>query len=97
LKEAELGRKINKKSGKLAMHYRCAKCKGEHTAKDVQVDHIEPVVNTATGFVSWDVYINRMFCEKHNLQVLCTICHKLKTKEEKDESSKQKRVTRRKR
>ncbi len=87
LKEAELGRKTNKKSGKLAMHYRCACCKDEYTAKDVQVDHMEPVVNPTTGFVSWDVYIDRMFCEKSNLQVLCTTCHKVKTKEEKNEST----------
>lgn len=87
LKDAELGRKTNKKTGKLAMHYKCASCHNEYTSKDVQVDHIEPVVNPATGFVSWDVYISRMFCEKHNLQVLCTTCHKVKTKEEKNDSN----------
>ena len=86
LKEAAVGKKINKKTGKLAMHFMCAVCRKEHTSKDVQVDHIEPVVNPTTGFVSWDVYIDRMFCEKGNLQVLCTSCHKAKTKEEKDES-----------
>jgi len=82
LKKAELGRKTNKKTGKLAMHYLCGMCNEEHTAKDVQVDHIQPVVDPATGFVSWDLYIDRLFCEKDNLQVLCTKCHKLKTKEE---------------
>lgn len=92
LKAAELGKKTNKKSGKMAMHYKCAMCEKEYTSKDVQVDHIEPVVNPTTGFVSWDVYIDRMFCEKHNLQVLCTSCHKTKTKEEKDESKRVSRV-----
>ena len=86
LKAAELGRKINKKSGKLAMHYTCAVCKLEHVAKDVQVDHIEPVVDPAVGFLSWDVYIDRMFCNSGNLQVLCMVCHQLKTKEEKNVS-----------
>jgi 5-methylcytosine-specific restriction endonuclease McrA len=87
LKSAEVGRIVNKKTGKLAMHYICAGCNVPHPSKDVQVDHIEPVVNPTTGFVSWDVYIDRMFCEKSNLQVLCTTCHRVKTKEEKDEST----------
>ncbi len=82
LKKAELGRKTNKKTGKLAMHFLCYNCKEEYTAKDVQVDHVNPVVDPATGFVSWDLYIDRLFCEQTNLQVLCTKCHKLKTKEE---------------
>jgi cytochrome c553 len=86
LKEAELGRKTNKKSGKLAMHYRCACCHNEYTSKDVQVDHVEPVVNPTTGFVSWDVYIDRMFCNSVNLQVLCKTCHNTKTAKEKDDA-----------
>jgi 5-methylcytosine-specific restriction endonuclease McrA len=81
LKDAALGRKVNKKSGKLAMHYKCAACAGEFTSTNVEVDHKEPVV-ASTGFVSWDVYIDRLFCEKENLQVLCKPCHKAKTKEE---------------
>lgn len=83
LKDAALGRKINKKTGKLAMHYKCACCKGEFTSNNVEVDHIDSVV-AATGFESWDVYIDRLFCEKINLQVLCKPCHKTKTKEEKN-------------
>ena len=82
LKDAALGRKTNKKTGKLAMHYKCAGCAGEFTSTNIEVDHIEPVV-AATGFESWDVYIDRLFCEKSNLQVLCKECHKTKTKEEK--------------
>jgi 5-methylcytosine-specific restriction endonuclease McrA len=81
LKEAALGRKVNKKTNKLAMHYKCAACEGEFTSTNVEVDHIEPVV-ASTGFESWDVYIDRLFCEKENLQVLCKPCHKAKTKEE---------------
>lgn len=86
LKAASTGRKVNKKTGKLAAHYKCAGCNNEFTSTNVQVDHISPVVDPATGFLSWDVYIERMFCETSNLQVLCTECHKLKTKEEKNAS-----------
>jgi 5-methylcytosine-specific restriction endonuclease McrA len=83
LKEAYVGKKINKKTGKQAMHYKCASCKKDYVAKDVQVDHVNPVVDPTTGFVSWDVYIDRLFCERENLQVLCSTCHKKKTAEEK--------------
>jgi hypothetical protein len=41
-------------------------------------------VVTEDGFTTWDDVINRMFCEKENLQVLCHECHKAKTQEEKE-------------
>ena len=88
LKEAFVGRKENKKTGKLAMHYKCAKCKKHFVATDVQVDHKLPVVDPKTGFVSWDDFINRIFCEIENLQVMCKPCHKVKTEEEKLERKK---------
>jgi len=50
---------------------------------NVFVDHIEPIIDPATGFVSWDETIARMFCESHKLQVLCKECHDRKTKDEK--------------
>ena len=83
LKEALFTRKTNNNTGKLAQHYKCAECSGLFVATDVQVDHIHPVVDPVKGFVSWDVYIDRMFCELHGLQVLCKDCHKIKTDKEK--------------
>ncbi len=50
--------------------------------RDIQIDHIMPVVDPATGHTTWDKYINRLYCEVSNLQVLCKPCHKLKSKEE---------------
>jgi len=86
LKTAFVGKKINKKTGKQAMHYKCAACSKDYVSKDVQVDHVNPVVDPTTGFVSWDVYIDRLFCEGGNLQVLCSTCHKKKTAKEKDDA-----------
>ena len=83
LKEAFVGKQTNVKTGKIAMHYKCASCKGIFVAADVQVDHILPVVDPKKGFVSWDVYITRMFCEIDGLQVLCRPCHRFKTQKEK--------------
>ena len=88
LKQAFVGRKVNVKTNKLAMHYQCITCEGEFVATDVQIDHIHPVVDPKKGFISWDVYIDRMFCEIENLQVMCKKCHKVKTNQEKFERKK---------
>jgi len=94
LKAAFVKRQISKKSGRLAMHYKCAMCKKLYTSTDIQIDHILPVVDPQQGFVSWDVYINRMYCEQENFQVLCKPCHLKKTKKEREctkKSTKKKR------
>lgn len=57
-------------------------------AKEVEVDHIDPVINPETGFVSWDETIKRMFCEADGLQVLCKTCHKTKTANERKKKNK---------
>lgn len=73
--------------------YTCAACAEEVPAsirndegkriKNAIVDHIEPIIDPAVGWVSWDETINRMFCEAENLQVLCNECHTKKSNEEK--------------
>lgn len=85
LKEASVGKKVNKKTGRLAEHFKCASCKQEFPAKDVQCDHNIPVIDPNVGFVDWDIYIKRMFCAKSNLQVLCTKCHDVKSAGERKE------------
>lgn len=84
LKEACVGKKENKKTKRMAMHYRCAGCKGEFPSSAVNVDHIDPVVDPLVGFVNWDTFITRLYCEKENLQCLCKDCHDKKTKEERN-------------
>lgn len=79
LAEAKTDKRINPTTNRLAQHFLCAHCKGEFPAKQVQVDHI-----TAIGYdKSWDEWIEGLFCERENLQVLCKSCHSVKTKEEK--------------
>ena len=90
LKAASIGRVINKRSGRLAEHYKCASCEDNFVARDVQVDHIEPVVSPQEGFQDWWTYMNRLYCEAENLQVLCKPCHKQKTAEERKERVKNK-------
>jgi len=83
LHDACIGQKINPKSGRLAKHYTCGMCKQAHPAKDVQVDHIKPIIDPVVGFQTWDILIGNLFCEKENLQILCKTCHQIKTNAEK--------------
>jgi hypothetical protein len=50
--------------------------------KNVFVDHLLPIVDPAVGFVSWDEFISRLYCEEDNLQLLCGSCHDKKSFEE---------------
>jgi len=85
LADAKTERKINPATGRLAQMYLCQHCKQEFSSRDIQVDHIKPVVDPKKGFQTWDIYIDRLFCEKKNFQCLCKICHKVKTKNERNQ------------
>jgi len=82
LNEAKTEKKENKSTGRQAQHYACQSCKEDFPAKGVCVDHIRPVVDPVQGFTTWDEFIQRLYCPKENLQVLCIECHKVKTKKE---------------
>lgn len=58
--------------------YKCASCKETFERKQVQLDHILPVVNIK-GFTTWDDYILRMFPPAEGFSVLCISCHSSKT------------------
>ncbi len=62
--------------------YQCNECNNWFPDKKVNVDHINPAgtlrsANDLPGFVE------RLFCEIQGLQVLCSGCHDIKTKNEK--------------
>lgn|SRR5574343_644248 len=82
LNEAKTEKRVNEETGRVAQFYKCNGCKKEFTNKNVEVDHIIPVVDPTTGFVDWNTYIDRMFSEKDNYQVLCISCHKKKSNKE---------------
>jgi len=83
LKNAKRGKKVNEATGRQAEHYECNGCNKHFPQKQVQVDHIKPVVDPRKGFVDWNTYIDRMYCSIKNFQVLCKGCHLKKTKFEK--------------
>lgn len=91
LQEACVGQQINQKTNRISKHYKCATCSKTVPTSEIQIDHISPIVPPRTGFTTWDDFIERLFCEKDNLQALCKPCHLLKTKEEKDASKKRTR------
>ena len=62
--------------------YQCNLCKNWFPEKDINVDHIEPAgsLNCADDLPG---FVERLFCEQDNLQVLCIQCHDTKSKEDK--------------
>lgn len=79
LNRAKTEKKVNPSSGRIAQHFKCNCCDKDFPAKQVQVDHIVPMGKGR----SWDDFINELYCETDNLQVLCLDCHTKKTREEK--------------
>lgn len=61
--------------------YQCNACKKWYAAKSVQVDHVIPAGNLQSAN-DLPGFVERLFCEVDNLQVLCTDCHDAKTKRE---------------
>lgn len=73
-----------KKDGSLAkrkaVRYECAECRKLFMRTEVAVDHIEPVIPLDKEFADWDTFVNRLFCSKDNLQILCSYIIKDKYK-----------------
>ena len=63
--------------------YQCNKCKKWFPEKKINVDHIQPAgsLNCSADLPG---FVERLFCEVDNLQVLCETCHNVKTQNEKD-------------
>lgn len=63
--------------------YRCALCSKVFPQKDIQVDHIIPC-GSIKCYADLPGFVERLFCEKENLQVLCNTCHKEKTNQHRE-------------
>jgi 5-methylcytosine-specific restriction endonuclease McrA len=79
--------------------YLCAGCNqevpltvkvGTKRTRNVFVDHKVPIVDPTLGFTTWDDYIERMFCEADNLQLLCKACHDTKSADERAQARERK-------
>jgi 5-methylcytosine-specific restriction endonuclease McrA len=67
--------------------YQCNKCKNWFPEKQINVDHILPA-GTLTCAQDLPGFVERLFCEQNNLQVLCESCHNVKTQLEKQSKNK---------
>ncbi|CAM6003896.1 unnamed protein product [Sphagnum balticum] len=65
-----------------AVQYRCGVCGQWTKSTAVAVDHITPVIDVQVGFVDWNTFVQRLFCDASNLQVICDTCHNAKTQAE---------------
>lgn len=74
--------KDGSRSKKDAVQYRCNACNTYVGSTKVSVDHINPVVSVSEGFIDFNTFIARLFCDASNLQVICDSCHNVKTQSE---------------
>ena len=67
--------------------YQCNECKNWFPEKNINVDHTIPVgaLNCSEDLPG---FVNRLFCEVDSLQILCSGCHDIKTKQENDNRKK---------
>lgn len=82
LKRAFIKNGINPSTGRKCKLHKCSGCSSLLPASKLVVDHIIPVVDPVSGFTNWHDYIERLFCEVDNFQVLCSPCHHQKTNKE---------------
>jgi 5-methylcytosine-specific restriction endonuclease McrA len=66
--------------------YQCNVCKNWFIEKKINVDHIIPAgsLNSSKDLPG---FVERLFCEVNDLQVLCEKCHDKKTKADKHEKN----------
>ena len=62
--------------------YQCAGCLDWFAEKNINVDHIIPA-GSLNCSLDLPGFVERLFCEVDNLQVLCSKCHDKKTQKEK--------------
>lgn len=60
--------------------WKCAHCNEHFKKHEVQRDHIQPVVSVNADKVNdMNSYVETLFCDPSNIQILCKPCHALKT------------------
>jgi hypothetical protein len=65
---------INPATGRKCKLHKCSVCRNLFPQNAVQADHIVPVVGSE-GFVSWDRFIQRLYCPAEGFRVVCKECH----------------------
>ena len=81
LKARRLYKGTNKRQ---KFEYQCNVCKNWFIEKKINVDHIA-AAGSLRSSKDLPGFVERLFCEVDNLQVLCEVCHNKKTKADKHE------------
>lgn len=58
--------------------YFCQKCGVIGPKRNYQLDHIDPVI-PVTGWISFDDYIEKLYCDVNGYNLLCKSCHMTKS------------------
>ena len=90
--KAKAKRKYSGPNKRQKFEYQCNQCKGWFSDKNINVDHIIPA-GTLTNANDLPGFVERLFCEVDNLQVLCTSCHNKKTKDEKTNTNRSRKTS----
>lgn len=80
-RRVEDGKFLNGKP-KYKTMYECFECKRLFVKELTHMDHQQAVIDPEVGFVDWNTYIERLFCESDNFACLCLDHHSEKTKAE---------------
>ncbi len=64
-------------SNRMIWFYQCVKCPSDkwYRDKDIELDHIIPCVSDSEGWISFDIFIDRLYCEESGFQLLCKPHH----------------------
>ena len=79
--QVKLANRKTVKGKKHRFEYNCVHCNGWFQDKDTQVDHIIGA-GSLKRYEDLPGFVERLFCESKNLQVLCKPCHQIKTNHE---------------
>jgi hypothetical protein len=74
IKNAYIEDGINPKTGRKCKLHKCPQCEDLVTQNEMVADHIVPVVGPE-GFIDWNTFIARLFCEADGFQAVCKKCH----------------------
>lgn len=75
---ARTERKINEATGRMAWHSKCNICGVEKPDGVMELDHIRPCVSPA-GWTNFDDFIEVLYSDSDNFQVICESCHNIKS------------------
>lgn len=67
--------------------YVCFQCYKPFAGYEMQIDHVIPIVrvNETLQELDFNILVDRIWCDKDNLQAICLTCHKQKSKLENTE------------